>query len=341
MANEEHVAKLKKGVEAWNQWRKENIKAFYQRQIDQDHPEIINPDLSMANLRKADLSGANLIWADLHEADLRNASLVEATLIQADLRGADLRGAFLGGANLDKAILCGANLSHAALYRTIFGDTDLTDVKGLESCGHTGPSIIDYHTLQRSGSLPLTFLRGCGLPDTLIDYLPSLFSQPIQYYSCFISYSHNDKAFAQRIYDALQVKGIRCWFDKHDIPRGADVHEEIDFGIRIWDKVLLCCSKDSLTSWWVDNEIETAFAKERQIMEERKQKVLALIPLDLDGYLFSDDFKSGKKQQLHSRSAADFRDWKHSHDKFEQELNEVIKALQFNRGRKPPPEPKL
>ena len=35
----------------------------------------------------------------------------------------------------------------------------------------------------------LAFLRGVGLPDNLIDYLPSLLNQPIQFYSCFISYS--------------------------------------------------------------------------------------------------------------------------------------------------------
>ena len=47
---------------------------------------------------------------------------------------------------------------------------------------HEGPSIIDHRTLQRSGRLPLAFLRGCGLPDRLIDYLPSLLEEAIQYY---------------------------------------------------------------------------------------------------------------------------------------------------------------
>ncbi len=30
---------------------------------------------------------------------------------------------------------------------------------------------------------------------------------------------------------------------------GNDLHEGIDRGIRLWDKVLLCASKASLTSW--------------------------------------------------------------------------------------------
>src|SRR5215469_3139211 len=46
MANDEHVALLKKGVAAWNAWRDEN--------------RDIMPDLREADLRAANLSGAHL-----------------------------------------------------------------------------------------------------------------------------------------------------------------------------------------------------------------------------------------------------------------------------------------
>jgi hypothetical protein len=45
------------------------------------------------------------------------------------------------------------------------------------------------------------FLRGCGVPDALISYIPSLIGSmsPIQFYSSFISYSAKDKPFADII----------------------------------------------------------------------------------------------------------------------------------------------
>jgi hypothetical protein len=53
MANKEHLAILKQGVEEWNKWREGN-------------PEV-RPDLRGIRLRNAKLSGARLNGSDLSD----------------------------------------------------------------------------------------------------------------------------------------------------------------------------------------------------------------------------------------------------------------------------------
>lgn len=57
-------------------------------------------------------------------------------------------------------------------------------------------------------------------------------------------------------------------------------------------------------------------------MKERGKKVLALIPVDLDGHLFTAQWQSGKAQQVRSRVAANFQEWR-DHDKFETEVERI------------------
>jgi hypothetical protein len=71
-------------------------------------------------------------------------------------------------------------------------------------CRHGEPSIVDHRTLERSNPLPISFLR-----ERLIAYLPTLFNQAIQYYSCFISYSTKDQDFAERI-DPTRSRCMAC-----------------------------------------------------------------------------------------------------------------------------------
>ena len=170
MANPEHLQIVKQGVEVWNQWRKQHSDIT---------PDLTRANLSGAKLSRANLSEANLSGTVLRRANLREVNLRQANLGQVDLFEANLTRAFLGDVNLVGALLIltnfvktnmsGADLSKVSFSETIFGDTNLTAVWGLETCRHIGPSTLDHRTLARSGPLPLAFLRGCSLNDWEIE----------------------------------------------------------------------------------------------------------------------------------------------------------------------------
>ena len=126
-------------------------------------------------------------------------------------------------------------------------DVDLSGAKGLETVEHGGPSTIGIDTIYKSrGKIPEVFLRGCGVPDEFIAYIGSMVGRPIEFYSCFISYSTHDQEFAERLHADLQAKGVRCWFAPHDIKGGRKIHEQIDEAIRLHDRLLLILSEHSM-----------------------------------------------------------------------------------------------
>lgn len=275
--------------------------------------DLSGADLCHANVSEANLNEANLSSADLSNADLRQALLSSSKFDGANLSSADLRYALLSKSEFDGAILRNADLRHAVLNsanlnnadlrsahlgETVFGDIDLTGTQHLSGCNHDGPSLVDHRTLERSNNVPTAFWRGCGLPDwqiaTIKLYQPDLSQydindvtdeifrlradRPIQLYSCFISYSSEDRAFARSLHDDLQNAGVRCWFDEHDLKTGDRLRDVIDKAIRTRDKLLLIFSEASIASGWVENEVETALEEERASSD----RMTILFPIKID-----------------------------------------------------------
>jgi transcriptional regulator with XRE-family HTH domain len=137
-ANPEHLDILRRGVERWNGWRRENPDI----QPDLRGVDLRRVDLSKANLRYTNLAGAKLhrakfCGADLSEAILRgaigpNADFSNAHLHQADLRlvhfeKANFCSADLSNTSLDHAVFTGANLSAADLREAFLQRAELQD----------------------------------------------------------------------------------------------------------------------------------------------------------------------------------------------------------------------
>jgi uncharacterized protein YjbI with pentapeptide repeats len=316
MANQQHLDILKRGVAEWNRWRVAN-------------PDVV-PDLCEANLQRADLTGANLQRADLTGANLQRADLTGADLTWANLQRADLTWADLTGANLQETDLRGADLQGALLGGTIFGDTDLSGVQGLDTVVHRGPSTIGIDTLYKSrGNIPEAFLRGCGVPDSFIEYIPSLIGaiQPIQFYSCFISYSTRDNDFARRLHERMRAEHLRVWFAPEDMPGGTKLHEEIERAIQLHDRLLLILSEHSIESPWVRTEIRKA--RQAELKEQRRK----LFPIALVSFerlrtwqSFYADTGEDLAEEVREYFIPDFSNWK-EHDAFESAFARLLRDL--------------
>ncbi len=353
MADEVQVSRLKNGVVGWNRWRSKTQKSESNAcSVDLSQADLRGEDLSGADLRAADLreaclnmadlsaanlSGANLSGAFLSvtdlsrayltRANLRRANLRRADLSLADLNSADLTGASLLGATLCKTILSTAVFNNALLGQTVIANTDLSPAIGLGNCRHYGPSMIDHLTLRESGTLPLGFLQGCGLSDLLIDYLPSLANDPIQFHSTFISYSSQDEEFARRIYADMQSKGIRCWFAPEDMKIGDKIRSRIDQVIHMHQKLLLILSEKSIKSSWVEKEVETAFER------EDKNNEAMLFPIRIDDTPLSVDV-GWVADIKRTRHIGDFRKWK-DHDAYSASLERLLRDLKIPRPSEP------
>jgi hypothetical protein len=347
VADEEALNLLKQGPAAWNEQRRlgkfggwdlgrAELGVADLRGADLRGADLSGADLSGADLREADLGGADLSQADLRVADLIGANLREADLGQADLGQADLRTANLSRANLSQADLGGADLgwadvSQSILNGTTFADIDLSAVRGLESVEHRGPSSIGIDTIYKSkGQIPEIFLRGAGVPEPFIVQMKALVAalEPIQFYSCFISYSFADQAFAERLHADLQVKGVRTWFATHDIKAGKKLHEQIDEAIRVHDKLLLVLSPQSMASEWVATEI--AKARKREVREGRRMLFpLNLAPFDQLRYweLFDADTGKDSAREIREYFIPDFSNWK-DHDFYRVAFDRLLLDLQ-------------
>jgi hypothetical protein len=316
---EGRLALLKSDARAWNDWRRAN-------------PDIV-PDLSGVNLEGTDLGGvdlrnARLVGTNLNKANLARADLTGAVLFKATLRGANLQNAVLDQAQLIDLELAQADLGGASFSGTIIADVDLREVLSLASARHYGASTIGVDTLSRSeGRIPLEFLRGVRVPDRLIDYLPSLFTTPFQFYTCFLAYSQADHAFAERLYADLQANGVRAWFAPEDLGSGKRLHTQIDEAIRIHDRLVLILSEHSLKSSWV--KFEFVHARKREEGEGVQHLLpISLVPFDTlrEMILFDADTGMDLAKEIREYFIADFSNWK-DHASYQSAFQRLLRDL--------------
>jgi tetratricopeptide (TPR) repeat protein/ActR/RegA family two-component response regulator len=152
-------------------------------------------------------------------------------------------------------------------------------------------------------------------------------SEPIQFYSCFISYSSRDEEFARRLYSRLRDEGIRVWYAPEDVRGGERLHEQIDRAIQIHDRVLLILSENSLRSEWVTTEIRRTRKLE---IKENCRKLFPIRVVDYESIRKWEciDIETGKDLATEIREyfIPDFSDWK-DHDSFEASFSRLLRDI--------------
>lgn len=221
MANQDHLAILKQGVEVWNQWTEDNPKiapdlgetnlslTYRLNNANLSAANLIKSDLSLVLLRGANLRMASLIWADLHGAILYGADLTGAELGEANLSGTNLVNANLSGADCRKANLTGANLSHANLSGADLEGADLT-MANLSNANLSGADLT-------KASLVETNLEGTDLTNCRVYGISvwNLKGKPKEYSNLIITPNHepaitvDNLEVAQFIYLLLNNQKVR------------------------------------------------------------------------------------------------------------------------------------
>ena len=332
MAIEEHVETVLKGAEAINEFRKKNPGVRF--------------DLSGANLRRAvlehtDLNGADfsnavMVWTDLRWADLKGANftgtnLERADFHKADMQNANLKDAVLLNTNFEDTNLTGATFENAEFGHTRMYNTDIGDADGLSTARHAGPSILDMESISKSGYLPSEFLKGCGLSDAAVRAALSFDEKNLEeaigsegdYYSCFISYSSQDSAFAGQLYDDLQKQSVRCWIAERNMRIGDNIRDRIHKVIRKREKLLLILSTSSVESNWVENEVEKGFSEER----DRNEPII--FPIRIDDAVKTTDKAWAETIRL-TLHIGNFTEWEQQ-DAYDRAFARLLLDLQKNK----------
>lgn len=237
--------------------------------------------------------------------------LIAADLSKINLSGVNLRGAQLIWADFTAANLGKADLSMANLYGAELRRANLTEA-----------------------NLQMVNLCEASLPETFVTYVRSFITKPIEFYSCFISYSHKDEEFAQRLHSRLRDAQIRVWFAPEDVKGGEKLHEQIEQAIQIHDRLLIVLSENSLQSEWVMTEIRKAREVE---LREKRRKLFPIRLVDFEriqGWKCF-DVNSGKDLAIEVQEyfIPDFSDWK-NHDAFESSFAKLLRDLKAQEAKK-------
>lgn len=109
----------------------------------------------------------------------------------------------------------------------------------------------------------------------------------------FITYSSSDKDFVKQLAESLQSRDVRVWWDTWEIKVGDSIIKKIAEGIASSSVLILILSPASVSSRWVQEELNAALIKQ---INDRNIRILPVLKDDCS-----------IPPMLRSRKYADFR----------------------------------
>ena len=107
----------------------------------------------------------------------------------------------------------------------------------------------------------------------------------------FISYSHENKKFADRLARQLVAHNVNIWLDRWELSVGDSIISKIQEAVEGASALLVILSKASVASEWCKNEINAGLLQE---LEEKHVLVMPVlledctIPVFVRGKLYAD-----------------------------------------------------
>ena len=144
-------------------------------------------------------------------------------------------------------------------------------------------------------------------------------NKTIQMKRLFISYSHMDETFVNKMEKHLEARGIRFWRDTHNSTAGR-LEKVVDRAIRKNPIVLLILSEHSVKSDWVEHEARSA----RELEKELRRDVLC--PVALDGAWKDCRWSARLREQIMEYNILDFSNWK-DEEEFEKTFRKLVDGL--------------
>lgn len=82
----------------------------------------------------------------------------------------------------------------------------------------------------------------------------------------FLSHATQDKEHVRTLLDALEARGVDAWLDERDLVTGQPVAESIVDGLQAASALVLCRSRNSVASEWVEKEVYYAAGRKIPIL---------------------------------------------------------------------------